>query len=225
MCRLLFYKGFDIIRDMNIDPSSAIWGYGFGRISAEREFRRMMEERSRDTRLIVDIVEVTGNRVLVYLKNVGESAVGWGNYGLRLRLYEVFKEPEKKKFLFLEVIKDEELIGEAEVSDGLAPNEEKVVEIESKRELKEGKYKLEVVAMGANYKEVLLARLTFDPAGFKDVMVRVPKEIYLKLMELCNKEGVSLPDLLNKLIEHYKSSISVSSDTTTNPEGSVSKTS
>lgn len=211
---------------MNIDPSSAIWGYGFGRISAEQEFKKMIEKKSRDTRLIVDIMEIKGNRVLVYLKNVGKDAVGWGNYGLRLRLYEVFKEPEKKRFLFLEVIKHEELIGEAEISDGLAPNEEKVVEIKPKRELKEGTtYKLEVVEVKIDYKEELLARLTFDPAGLKDVVVRIPKEIYLKLTELCNREKVSLPDLLNKLIEHYKSFISVSSDTTTNPEGSVSKTS
>ena len=189
---------------MNIDPSSAIWGYGFGRISAEEEFKKMVKKKAK---LIVDIVEITGRRVLVYLKNVGNRAAGWENYGLRLRLYEVFKEPEKKKFLFLEVIKHEELIGEAEVSDGLAPNEEKIVEIEF------------------DYREELLARITFDLAGFRDVIIKIPREVYLKLMELCNKEKMSIPDLLNRLIEHYKSSISVSSDTTTNPEGSVSKTS
>ena len=201
-CRLLFYKGFDIIDSMNIDSSSAIWGYGFGRISAEEEFK---EEKAK---LIVDIMEITGRSVLVYLKNVGSRAVGWDNYGLRLRLYEVFEEPEKKKFLFLEVIKHEELIGEAEVRDGLAPNEEKIVEIESKRELKEGTtYKLEVVEVKIDYKEELLARITFDPAGLKDVIIRVPKEIYLKLMELCNKEKVSIPDLLNRLIEYYESFI------------------
>ncbi len=208
---------------MNIDPSSAIWGYGFGRISAEEEFKKMVKKKAK---LIVDIVEITGRRVLVYLKNVGNRAAGWENYGLRLRLYEVFKEPEKKKFLFLEVIKHEELIGEAEVSDGLAPNEEKIVEIELKRELKEGTtYKLEVVEVKIDYREELLARITFDLAGFRDVIIKIPREVYLKLMELCNKEKMSIPDLLNRLIEHYKSSISVSSDTTTNPEGSVSKTS
>ena len=201
--KLLFYK--DFIDSMNIDPGSAIWGYGFGRISAEEEFKKMME---RNSRLIVDIVEITGNRVLVYLKNVGNRAVGWMNCRLRLRLYEIFKEPEKKKFLFLEVIKNKELIGEAEVRDGLAPNEEKIVEIESKRELKEGTtYKLEAIEIGANYEEELLARLTFDPAGFRDVIIKIPKEIYLKLMELCNKEKLTLPDLLNRLIEYYESFI------------------
>ena len=190
---------------MNIDPGSAIWGYGFGRISARGEFKKM-EEKSREAKLIVDIVEITGNRVLVYLKNVGNRAVG--NYGLRLRLYEIFKEPEKKKFLFLEVIKNKELIGEAEVRDGLAPNEEKIVEIESKRELKEGTtYKLEAIEIGANYEEELLARLTFDPAGFRDVIIKIPRKIYLKLMELCNKEKLTPPDLLNRLIEYYESFI------------------
>ena len=192
--------------DMGADIGSAVWGYGFGRVSAEEELEEVARRRGRG-RLVVEVVGVYGNRVAVRLKNAGGRAVGWGDRWLSLRLYRVFKEPRRERFLLFEVIKRAELVGKATIDEGLAPGEEKIVEVEARCELAGGEeYRLDVVEVASTYEEELLARVRFDPAGVKYVVVRVPRETYLELMKLCSEEGVSLPELLDKLVERYRGS-------------------
>jgi hypothetical protein len=86
---------------VSIDSSSAIWGYGFGRMEAEREAKekaKRIHVKEIESAVALEKFEVNRLKVTVTIKNIGNSPARVFN----VILLEVLREPKimEKKGLF-----------------------------------------------------------------------------------------------------------------------------
>ena len=120
-----------------IDPSSAIWGYGYGRISKELERRYDEEPWERDIvspEFDVDIVNISKDSIQVKVRNRGDFHFGFGPK--KVLCVEIRKMLEKpmiitKKILFIKrkIEVYDVTIGRHCIDGGVKPFSEKIVTV------------------------------------------------------------------------------------------------
>jgi len=121
-----------------IDPSSAIWGYGFGRISKELEERSDEEPWERDMispEFDVDIIGISKDSIQVRVKNRGDFHFGYGpKKSLCVEIRKMLEEPitVMKKILFIKrkVEVYDVTIGRHCIGGGVKPFAEKTITIQ-----------------------------------------------------------------------------------------------
>jgi hypothetical protein len=127
------------------DPSSAIWGYGFGRIVAEREAER--EARRKAKALAIESVSFKGEKVVVRVRNVG-SECDFDFFSVSL--HELYTKPKEKSVLFgiIKISKSGEILAGYMTNDWIPMNDFREIELKPKKKLLPGRMYKVVVDWG-----------------------------------------------------------------------------
>jgi len=120
------------------DPSSAIWGYGFGRMDAERKIRKKAKA------LAIESVSLKNDKVIVRIRNVGSECDF--NF-LSVSLHECYTEPKEKSLLFgiIKISKSQEVLAGYATNEWIPMKDFREIELKPKNKLLPGRmYKVTV---------------------------------------------------------------------------------
>ncbi len=204
-----------------IDPSSAIWGYGFGRSSREEELREMsgVKEALRG-KLVKDLriepLKSENGELLVKLENTGNVTIGyddvlddpddiWFNK-IVVRVYELFDEPIQEEKKILGVLKHKKVVDKKEVFkttiSGLKP--QKSITLRSGVIVEPNKrYK---IVVEEHYKEYIrnwfkeFRGSELDEA-LKTLTVSISAKSYKMIEDFCKKKNIPVEEFLQRVIE------------------------
>jgi len=211
----------------SIDPSSAIWGYGFGRIVSEEE-KEEIKEIFRG-KIVKDLqirpFKSEDGELLIKLKNVGNVTIGFDDTlddpdeimfnKIVVHVYELLDEPiqEEKKILGLlkyKVVTDKKEIFKITLG-GLKPKESITLSTDV---FVDPKKRYEIV-VEEHYKEYVRSWFK-DFKGheldetLKTLTVSISTKSYEILEDFCKEKNISIEDFLKELIENAARQIQTS---------------
>lgn len=199
-----------------IHPSSAIWGYGFGRSSAKREMEIERRKRriGKRKKLMYKPMIADDGRLILYLRNAGDVNIGadtesddiedlLSNY-LEISLYELFDKPvevEKKiGFLKFKVKKKRIKLSEIRFS-GLSPGEEEKIKFDIVVK-PESTYLIEICEMKGDTGVVWTLKFKGQELTerTKKLVLELPIDVFNKLERICNEKGITPESLIISLL-------------------------
>ncbi len=202
-----------------IDPNSAMWGYGFGRIVGEGK-KREIKEIFRG-KLVKDLqvkpLKSENGELLIKLENTGNVTIGfddvlddpadiWFNK-IVVRVYEVLDKPIQKEKKILGILKHKRVIDKKEVFKTalgvLKPKESITLRTDVIVDPNK-KYK---IVVEEHYNEYIRSWFK-DFKGseldetLKTLTVSISTKSYEILEDFCRKKNISIEDFLKRLIEN-----------------------
>ena len=212
----------------SIDPSSAIWGYGFGRIVSEEEKGEIKETfRGKVVKdLQIKALKSENGELIIKLKNIGNATIGFDDTldnpadvifnKIVVHVYELLDKPIQEERKILGLLKYKKIIDKKEIFKttlaGLKPKESVAlrtdVVVDSKKRYK--------IVVEEHYEEYV--RNWFkDFKGheldetLKTLTISISAKSYEIIEDFCNEKSISIEDFLKRLIENAARQIQTSS--------------
>lgn len=212
----------------SIDPRSAIWGYGFGRIVSEGEKREIKEIfRGKIVKnLQIKPLKSENGELLIKLKNIGNVTIGFDDTlddpadimfnKIVVHVYELLDKPIQEEKKILGLLKHKRVIDKKEIFKttlaGLKPKESvrlrTDVVVDSKK-----RYKIVV----EEYYDEYVRSWFKDFKGheldetLKTLTISISAKSYEIIEDFCKKKNISIEDFLKRLIENAARRIQTSS--------------